>query len=150
MAFDVPRVNPANLPVSFNHNATTTVTMPVATWTVMPCRPGTGMKPEREMKIMAVGTLPAPLSTEQVDHFMPSEVPATLQLYLDGKMEQFWRRDDGKGVVFLMATGSVDEARQLLGDLPLVSGGLLHFELYPLSPLSPLGRLIKTDPPGVV
>lgn len=95
------------------------------------------------MKIMAVGTLPAPLSPEQVGRFMPTEVPATLQLYLDGHMEQFWRRDDGKGVVFLMATNSVDEAKGLLDKLPLVAGGLLQFELIPLTPLSPLGRLIQ-------
>jgi hypothetical protein len=35
---------------------------------------------------------------------MPKEVPETLKLYLDGKIEQFWFRDDKPGVVFLMNT----------------------------------------------
>jgi hypothetical protein len=41
---------------------------------------------------MAIGTL-KPLSQEQRQRYLPAEVPATLQLYLDGKMEQFWLRD---------------------------------------------------------
>jgi hypothetical protein len=53
------------------------------------------------MKIMAIGTL-KPLTSEQQRMYMPTEVPATLQLYLDGKMEQFWLRDDNAGVIFLM------------------------------------------------
>lgn len=44
------------------------------------------------MKVMAIGTL-KPLSPEQRKRYLPAEVPATLQLYLDGKMEQFWPRE---------------------------------------------------------
>jgi hypothetical protein len=40
------------------------------------------------MKVMAIGTL-KPLTSEQRQKYLPMEVPATLQLYLDGKMEQF-------------------------------------------------------------
>jgi hypothetical protein len=42
--------------------------------------------------------------------YLPKEVPATLQLYLDGKMEQFWLRDNEAGVIFLMTVDSVEEA----------------------------------------
>ncbi len=41
------------------------------------------------MKIMAIGTL-KPITPDQQQTYMPKEVPATLQLYLNGKMEQFW------------------------------------------------------------
>ena len=61
------------------------------------------------MKVMAIGTL-NPLSPEQRQRYLPKEVPATLQLYLDGKMEQFWLRDKEAGVIFLMNVESVDEA----------------------------------------
>jgi hypothetical protein len=50
------------------------------------------------MKVMAIGSL-NPLSLEQRQKYLPSEVPATLQLYLDGKMEQFWLRDKEVGVI---------------------------------------------------
>ena len=70
------------------------------------------------MKVMAIGTL-KPLSQEQRQRYLPKEVPATPQLYLDGKMEQFWLRDK-EGVIFLMSVASVDEAGRLLKALPLV------------------------------
>jgi muconolactone delta-isomerase len=97
---------------------------------------------EQTMKVMAIGTLKA-LSPEQQQTYMPSEVPATLQLYLDGKMEQFWLQDQKKGVIFLMNVDSVDEADQLLKNLPLGRANLLTFDLLPVGPLLPLGLLMK-------
>jgi hypothetical protein len=38
------------------------------------------------------------------------EQQAPLKLYLNGKVEQFWLREDGKGAVFLMATSTREEA----------------------------------------
>jgi hypothetical protein len=95
------------------------------------------------MKVMAVGTL-KPLSPQQRQHYLPKEVPATLRLYLDGKMEQFWLRDKEEGVIFLMTVDSVDEADRLLKALPLGQDNLLTFELLPIGPLLPLGLLIKS------
>jgi hypothetical protein len=94
------------------------------------------------MKVMAIGTL-KPLSQEQRQQYLPKEVPATLQLYLDGKMEQFWMRDKEEGLIFLMSVDSVDEADRLLKALPLVQANLLSFDLMPIGPLWPLGMLMK-------
>jgi hypothetical protein len=94
------------------------------------------------MKVMAVGTLKA-LTPEQRQTYLPKEVPATLQLYLDGKMEQFWLRDQEKGVIFLMNVESMEEANKLLKAMPLGGSGLLTFDLMPVGPLAPLGMLIK-------
>jgi hypothetical protein len=94
------------------------------------------------MKVMAVGTL-KPLNAEQRQMYLPKEVPATLQIYLDGKMEQFWLREHEAGVIFLMNVDSVAEADALLKALPLGQANLLTFELMPIGPLMPLGMLIK-------
>ena len=94
------------------------------------------------MKVFASGSLSAPPSPELQATVMPKEVPATLQLYLDGKIEQFWFRADKPGVIFLMEVASLDEARKLVGELPLAVGGHMVFELTPVGPLLPLGRLI--------
>jgi hypothetical protein len=96
------------------------------------------------MKVMAVGTL-KPLSVEQRQQYLPKEVPATLQLYLDGKMEQFWLREKEVGVIFLMNVDSVDEADKLPKGLPLGQSNLLTFELMPIGPLLPLGMLMTTQ-----
>jgi len=93
------------------------------------------------MKIMAIGTL-KPLTPEQQRTHMPKEVPATLKLYLDGKMEQFWLRDNNAGVIFLMTVDSVKEADALLKAMPLGAANLLTFELMPVGPLTPLGMLM--------
>ena len=94
------------------------------------------------MKVMAIGAL-KPLSQEQRQQYLPKEVPATLQLYLDGKMEQFWMRDKEEGLIFLMSVDSVDEAHRLLKALPLAQANLLTFDLMPIGPLWPLGMLMK-------
>jgi hypothetical protein len=94
------------------------------------------------MKILAIGTLKK-LTEEQSNRIFPKEVPATLRLYLDGKIEQFWLRDEMKGAVFLLNVDSIDEADRLLGALPFTQENLHTFELLPVGPLLPLGFLIQ-------
>lgn len=94
------------------------------------------------MKILAVGTLKA-LTEEQSSRIFPNEVPATLKLYLGGKIEQFWLRDEMKGAVFILNVESISEAESLLGELPFTKENLHTFDLYPMGPLLPLGFLIQ-------
>ncbi len=93
------------------------------------------------MKVMAIRTL-KPLTPDQRQEYMPAEVPATLQPYLDGKMDQFWLREQEAGVIFLMSVDSVEEADRLLKALPLGEAELLTFDLVPVGPLLPLGMLM--------
>jgi hypothetical protein len=94
------------------------------------------------MKVFALYSLKAALTPEQRKEQMPHEVPATLKLYLEGKIEQFWFRDNA-GPIFLMNVESVEEARATLSRLPLVANNLVNLELLPVSPLLPLGLLIQ-------
>jgi hypothetical protein len=94
------------------------------------------------MKVLAIGTLKT-LTEEQSNRIFPHEVPATLKLYLDGKIEQFWLRDEMKGAVFLLNVNSMAEAEKLLGELPFTKENLHTFDLLPVGPLLPLGFLIQ-------
>ena len=94
------------------------------------------------MKVMAIGTLDAPLTPEQRQQILPNEVSHTLKLYLDGKIEQFWFRQ-GTGPIFLMDADSVEEAKATVDDMPLVAGGLAKYQFWPVGPLAPLGLLIQ-------
>jgi hypothetical protein len=94
------------------------------------------------MKVIAVGTL-KPVTPEQQQMYMPSEVPDTLKLYLDGTIEQFWLRENMGGTIFVLNVESVEQAKEKLGALPLTAADLLTFELMPVGPLSPLGMLIQ-------
>jgi hypothetical protein len=97
------------------------------------------------MKVFAVGNFSAPPTPQQRDAILPKEVPHTLRLYLDGLIEQFWFRTDKPGVVFLMNVESVDQARSTVESLPLAQAGLMAFELTPVGPLAPLGRLLPAE-----
>jgi hypothetical protein len=94
------------------------------------------------MKVMAVASAKSTLTPEQLKQHMPSEVPATLKLYLDGKIEQFWFREKA-GPIFLMNVESVEQAKSTLNALPLVAANLMTYELMPIGPLVPLGLLIQ-------
>ncbi|MEM5297456.1 hypothetical protein VSR82_24370 [Burkholderia sp. JPY481] len=93
------------------------------------------------MKVFAIASAQPTLTPDKLQQHLPHEVPATLQFYLDGKVEQFWFRDKA-GPIFLMNVASVDEARSILDALPLVADGLMKYEYLPVGPLAPLGRLI--------
>jgi hypothetical protein len=97
---------------------------------------------ENIMKVMAIASIKAPLTPEQRQQIMPNEVPATLKLYLDGTVEQFWFRDQA-GPVFLMNVESVEKAKAAVDALPLTAAKLVTYELLSLSPLMPLGMLIQ-------
>jgi hypothetical protein len=67
------------------------------------------------MKVFAIASIAQPLTPELRQQIMPNEVPATLKLYLDGQIEQFFYRQDAPGVVFLMNVASVEEAKAAVG-----------------------------------
>jgi hypothetical protein len=96
------------------------------------------------MKIFAIGTITTPPTPEQREQTLAKEVPHTLQLYLDGKIEQFWFRQDRPGVVFLMSAESVEAAKAEVDTLPLTQAGFMTFDLFPVGPLTPLARLIQS------
>jgi hypothetical protein len=92
---------------------------------------------------MAVGSIIKPITPEQRQQIMPSEVPATLKHYLDGMIEQFWYRQDAPGVIFLMNVESVAQAKAAVEALPLTAGGYAKYEFMQVGPLAPLGLLIQ-------
>jgi hypothetical protein len=94
-------------------------------------------------KILAIGGLGAPLTPERRKSIISREVPDTVQLYLAGKIDQWYSRQDGKGVVFLLNLASIEEAHSMLEALPPGQAHLMTFELIPLGPLSPLGLLLR-------
>jgi hypothetical protein len=61
-----------------------------------------------------VPTVVAPLTPEQRKTIMTRDVPATAQLYLARKIDQWYVRQDNKGVVFLLNLDSIDKAHESL------------------------------------
>ena len=93
-------------------------------------------------KILAIGHATDTATLDGVRAVMPAEVRATVRLYLKGRIDQWYVREDQNGVVFLLNAGSVTEAKALLEQLPLGKAKLMEFDFVPLGPLSPLGILL--------
>lgn len=92
---------------------------------------------------MAIGTLTAPLTPDEFKNLLPKEVKATVALYLDGKIDQWWVKQDNTGVVFLLNVTSLEEAGEMLEKLPLGVAKRMTFQLMPLGPLRPLRALLR-------
>ena len=96
--------------------------------------------------ITAVLTILSPKSgvtPEQVMKIMPAEIRATVPLYLEGKIQQWFTRGDGKGAIFLLNCKDVEEARALMKSLPLTKENLMDEQFIPVGPLLPLGILLR-------
>jgi hypothetical protein len=86
---------------------------------------------------------PKPGATpQQIMAVIPEEIRATVKLYLDGKIRQWYSRGDGRGVIFLVDAKTEDEARALMETLPLAKEQLMDHEYIPVGPLMPLRALV--------
>jgi hypothetical protein len=91
-------------------------------------------------------TIRPEVDRQQLMKVMPEEVRATVKLYLDGKIQQWYSRSDGRGVMFILNASTVNEAKAIMEDLPLSKANLNNLEYTPLGPLSPLRALIAAPP----
>jgi hypothetical protein len=91
--------------------------------------------------VMVILTVKAGVTREQVMAVMPAEIRQTVQLYLGGKIREWYSRGDGRGVVFFLDTRDVGEAHTIMDGLPLGKQDLMDHEYIAVGPLLPLGLL---------
>jgi len=82
----------------------------------------------------------------QVMEAIPAEIRATVQLYLQGKIREWYSRGDGRGVVFLLDAKTEEEARTIMETLPFAKAKLMDTEYIPVGPLVPLRALLNAVP----
>jgi hypothetical protein len=105
-----------------------------------------GQSTPPQPKITGVLTIltPKPGATvEQIMKIMPAEIRATVPLYLEGKIQQWFTRGDGRGVILLLNCKDVEEARALIESLPLSKENLVDEQFIPVGPFLPLGMLLR-------
>jgi hypothetical protein len=108
-----------------------------------------GQSTPPQPKITGVLTMLSPkqgVIPEQIMKIMPAEIRATVPLYLDGKIQQWFMRGDGRGAIFIMNCKDVAEARALIESLPLSQANLVDGQYIPVGPLLPLGILLRDSP----
>jgi hypothetical protein len=107
-------------------------------------RTGSGVPSAAIPKTTAVLVIETPkpgVTAQQIISVMPEEIQATVKLYFDGKIREWYSRGDGKGVIFLLDVKTEDEARAIIETLPLVKEQLMDHEYIPVGPLMPLRAL---------
>src|SRR5215469_12954345 len=91
--------------------------------------------------VLVIETPRQGINPQQIMAVIPEEIRATVKLYLDGKIREWYSRGDGKGVIFLVDAKTEDEARALIEALPLAKEHLMDHEYIPVGPLMPLRAL---------
>ncbi len=94
--------------------------------------------------VMVIITVKAGVTREQVMAVMPAEIRQTVQLYLNGKIREWYSRGDGRGVVLLLDTRDVAEAQTIMEGLALAKQNIVDHEYIAVGPLLPLGLLTAT------
>src|SRR5262244_4334846 len=105
-------------------------------------QPPSGVPTPKTTEVMVILTARQGVTREQIMNVMPAEIRATVKLYLDGKIHQWYSRADGKGVILLVDAKTEDEARSLMEALPLAKEHLMDHEYIPVGPLMPLRALM--------
>jgi hypothetical protein len=105
-------------------------------------QPSSGVPSPKITEVMAVLTARQGVTRQQIMNVMPDEIRATVKLYLDGKIRQWYSRGDGKGVIFIIDAKTVDEANAVIETMPLSRENLMDHEYIPVGPLMPLAALI--------
>ena len=98
-------------------------------------------------EVLVILTPKQGVTPQQIMTVIPEEIRATVKLYLDGKIRQWYSRGDGKGVVFLIDAKTEDEARAVMETLPLSKEHLMDYEYIPVGPLMPLMGLMGAAAP---
>ena len=93
-------------------------------------------------EVLVIQTAKQGVNPQQIMAVMPAEIRATVKLYFDGKIRQWYSRGDGRGVVFLVDAKTEDEARALMETLPLAKEQLMDHVYIPVGPLMPLRALM--------
>ena len=102
--------------------------------------------PTPTTRILAIGTIQPGADLQQVRRILPGEMQATAELYLQGKIDQWYSLQGRPGVVFILNVTDPAMAKEMLEALPLGREHLMSFELVPLGPLTPLRQLLPGHP----
>jgi hypothetical protein len=105
-----------------------------------------GVPSPKITEVMVILTAKQGIGREQIMKVIPAEIRATVKLYLDGKVRQWYSKGDGRGVVLFLDVNSVEEAHAIIDALPLSKESLMDHEYIPVGPLLPLATLVSGGP----
>src|SRR5712664_3410017 len=99
-------------------------------------------------EVLVIQTPKQGVTPQQIMAVIPSEIRATVKLYLDGRIRQWYSRGDGRGVILVLDVKTIDEAHAFIDPMPLSKENLVDHEFIPVGPLMPLAALIGPEQSG--
>jgi len=93
------------------------------------------------MKILAMEKDIPGVRVGQYNENLENEARRVWELYQDGVIRELYFRQDKSDAVLILECANLDEADNVLKDLPLVKAGLITFDLIPLIPYPGFSRL---------
>ena len=97
------------------------------------------------MKILAIEHERAGVTEEEIRPHLKAEAARVWELYLAGVIRETYFRPDQHAAVLMLECIGDEQARQVLGTLPLVEARLIQFEIIPLIPYPGLARLFANE-----
>ena len=94
------------------------------------------------MTVLAIAHALSGATAEAFQRLRPEEMRAVWQIYRSGQIGQIYYCTDREVAVLLLNCSTIDEARSILADLPMVRGGLIDWDYYPLGPFTPWDGLL--------
>jgi len=96
-------------------------------------------------EVIVIQTPKPGVTAQHIMSVIPEEIRATVKLYFDGKIRQWYSRGDGRGVVFVVDAKTEAEAKDLMNTLPLAKEQLMDHQYIPVGPLMPLRALMGPE-----
>ena len=95
------------------------------------------------MKILALEKEVPGLKPDDFQPHLQAEARKAWELYQQGIFRELYFRQDRAEAVIVMECDDLDKARKILKTLPLVSAGLIAFDLIPLKAYPGFSRLFQ-------
>ncbi len=93
------------------------------------------------MKILALERELPGATAGQFQPLLKDEARRVWEMQQSGQLREIYFDADQHNAVLILECAEVEEARLVLASLPLVSAGLIEFEIIPLAPYDGFARL---------
>ncbi|MBK7031465.1 MAG: hypothetical protein IPH45_20740 [Bacteroidales bacterium] len=93
------------------------------------------------MKLLAIEKELTQVNWDEQSEVLNNEAYRVYQLFQEGVIREIYFNENENAVIVLESK-SKDEANEVLGTLPLVSAGMIGFELMELHPYTGFSRII--------
>jgi hypothetical protein len=86
------------------------------------------------MKIIAIAHRNEKYTAEDFAPHLGAEASHVLKLFAAERLREIYSRADGKGAILVLEADNEQNAREIVGDLPLAKLGMISFDIYVTKP----------------